>query len=168
MRVTPPRARPPSAALRLGPHRGHGYGSLGVLVSEDGDIAGHALLMRFGEPAAHVPLGLGVGLGVFGAEVDDTGDEVAAITITGAVDWSFDRVTLQLPYPVRVGVQVSYAPDVATFSNGTHVLDLLGRAEIDLSSWASAYVGYRHLEVGLPAEDATLEGSFQAGVRLGF
>jgi hypothetical protein len=72
-------------------------------------------------------------------------------------------------YPTRVGLEVSYAPDVATWVDGQRVLDVLGRVEVDLSTWATAFVGWRMLEVDLENEDdAELDNALQAGIRLGF
>jgi len=155
-------------AYRTGLHRGKGYGSLALFVSAENDLVLQGQMMRFGEPRADVPFGLGVGLGLFGAEVDDTNDEVFAITLCGAADYALDRL-FGFTYPTRVGVEVSWAPDRATFADGERVLDLLGRVETDLSTWATAFIGYRHLEVDLSDEDdAELDSSFQIGVRLGF
>lgn len=153
---------------RSGLYRGNGFTSLGLFVSEDDDIAVQARLMRFGEPSAKAPLGLGVGIGLFGAHVDRNSDELLAITLTGSVDWAFDGV-FDLAYPLRAGVELSYAPDISTFLDGSRVLDVLARLESDLSSWATAFVGYRHLEVDIEdGRDARLDRAFEAGVRLGF
>lgn len=153
---------------RNGLHRGKGYTTLGLLISEDDDFALHARLMRFGEPRSEVPLGLGIGLGLFGAAVDATNDELAAVTLTGAVDYALDQL-FGLTYATRVGVELSWAPDAATFADGERVLDVLGRVEVDLSTWATAFAGYRHLEVDLADEDdVELDSAFQLGIRLGF
>ena len=49
------------------------------------------------------------------------------------------------------------------------MLDLLVRFELDLSSWATGFVGYRHYEVELDDQgDHDLDTSFHVGVRLGF
>jgi hypothetical protein len=154
-------------AYRNGLHRGKGYTSIGAFLSTDDDFVLHARLMRFGEPSADVPLGLGVGLGVFGARVEDPDDEVVAITLTGGADYALDHV-LELTYPTRVGLELTWAPDVATFADGDRVLDVLGRVEVDLSTWATAFAGYRHLEVGLDDGGEELDSALQAGVRLGF
>ena len=48
-------------------------------------------------------------------------------------------------------------------------VDVVARLEADLSSWATAFVGYRHLELDLDDEDdAELDKAFEIGVRLGF
>jgi hypothetical protein len=155
-------------AYRNGLHRGEGYWMAGLLVNEDDDFAVQTRLMRFAETEGETPLGMGVGLGLFGALIDETDDELVAITLTGAVDYGIERV-VGLAYPTRVGLEVSYAPDAATFLDGERVFDVRGLIESDLSSWATAFVGYRHLEVDIDGEDdPELDSAFQLGVRLGF
>lgn len=144
-------------------HRGRGHGALGLFVGEDNDVALHARILRYGEPAEDTPLALGIGLGAFAAFVDESNDELAAITLTGSVEY-----TVALEYPIRLGLEASYSPSIATFFDGDRVLDLLARAEADLSSWATAFVGYRHLAVDLEEGDAELDGALQVGIRLGF
>jgi hypothetical protein len=153
---------------RSGLHRGRGYTSVGFFAGKDDDFVLQGLLMRYGEPRADVPFGLGIGLGLFGAEIDETSDEVFAITLSGGADYALDRL-FGLTYPTRIGVEVTWAPDLATFVDGERVLDLIGRVEADLSTWATAFLGYRYLEVDLAdEEDVELDRAFQLGVRLGF
>lgn len=155
-------------SYRSGLHREHGFTSLGLFASEDDDFALQWRLMRYGEPSTEAPLGLGVGLGVFGAAVDESSSELLAVTLTGAIDYALDEA-FALAYPLRIGLELSYAPDVATFFDGTRVLDVVARLEADLSSWATAFVGYRHLELDLDDEDdAELDKAFEIGLRLGF
>ena len=153
---------------RNGQHRGRGYVELQFFADQESDYALLGRLMRFGEPSVESPLGFGVGLGLFGATVDETDSDVVAITVTGAVDFALDDYFV-LDYPARIGVEASYAPDVATFSDGRRVLDLLARVEVDLSAWATVFAGFRHLEVDIDQkDDAELDSALQAGVRLGF
>ena len=133
---------------RTGLHRGKGYEAVSLFLGAEDDVALQAQLMRYGEPRADVPLGVGVGIGLFGAEVDESNDEVYAITLTGGMDYALDRL-FGFTYPTRIGAEVSWAPDLATFGDGQRVLDFLARVEADLSTWATAFVGYRHLEVDL-------------------
>jgi hypothetical protein len=153
---------------RSGQQRGNGYVSAAFFAGDDDDYAATLRLMRFGEPSGESPFGFGIGLGAFGARVDESDSEVGAITVTGAVDFQLDEWFV-LDYRIRVGGEVSYAPDQATFADGRRVLDLLGRVEVDLSAWATAFVGYRHLEVDIDGDpDAELDSAFHLGVRLGF
>jgi hypothetical protein len=153
---------------RNGLHRGKGYWSLGLFAGQDDDFALSGRLMRFGEPRGQSAFGFGVGLGLFAAAIDATDDEVGAITLTGAADFAFDEWFV-LDYPIRIGVEVSVAPDEATFVDGERVVDALGRIELDLSPWATVFGGYRYLELGFEdEEDLELDRGFHAGVRLGF
>jgi hypothetical protein len=143
-------------------HRGGGYTAFGLTYDEDDDFALQGRWMRFGEPTSR--LALGVGLGLFGARVEEAGAELGAVTLTGAAE-----VVLELHYPVRFLLETSYAPDVATVGDGERVLDVLARLETDLSAWGSAYAGWRNLEVDLDgAEDAEIDRALQVGLRLGF
>ena len=153
---------------RNGLHRGKGYWSLGLFAGDEDDIALSTRLMRFGEPRGESPVGFGVGLGLFGAAIDATDDEVGAITLTGALDFAFDEWFV-LDYPLRIGAEVSFAPDEATFADGQRVVDALARLELDLSRWATVFGGYRYLELDFEDEDdLELDRGFHAGVRLGF
>jgi len=144
--------------------RANGHAAFGLLFGEDDDLALSARLVRFGEPVADTPLCLGVGLGLLGAAVDVSDEELFAVTLTGSADYGLD-----LDYPARIGLEASFAPDLATFADGEQVLDLLVRFELDLSSWATGFVGYRHYEVELDDQgDHDLDTSFHVGVRLGF
>ncbi len=152
------------ASYRNRLHRGDGYFSVGFLFNEDDDLALDARVMRFAEPDVERRVGLGIGLGVFGAAVDDTEDEVLAVQVIGSADYSFPT-----EYPVRVLAEISWAPDISTFAEGEEVFQLLARAEVDLSTWAIAFGGYRELEVELEdAGDHDLQDGLELGVRLGF
>jgi len=145
-------------------HRGSGYSTLGFLASQDDDHVLSGRIMRFGEPSSETPLGLGIGLGLLAATIDDPDSEAFAVTITGSIDWN-----LGIEYPTRIGIDMTYAPDVAAFSDAEEVLDVLGRVELDLSTWATAFVGYRHFEMDLDeGGEHDLDTSLQGGVRLGF
>lgn len=141
-----------------------GYGSFGLFVSEDDDLALEARWMRSGTPLSVVPLELGVGLGAFAAFVDGSDSEVAALTVTGGISYA-----LGLGFPLRLATEASYAPDVSTFADGKRILDVQARIESDFSAFGSAFVGVRLLEVDVADEDdAELDRAFHLGVRLGF
>jgi hypothetical protein len=141
-----------------------GYTSYGFLASEDDDLALSARLVRYGVPRNDTPLGLGIGLGLLGATIDGTNEEVLAVTLTGNLEYR-----LELDYPLRFGLEASFSPGVATFFDGEGVLDLLGRVELELSDWAWAFVGYRRFELDLEeAGDHDLDSAFHVGVRMGF
>lgn len=141
-----------------------GYTSYGFLAGENDDYALSARLVRFGVPRRDTPLGLGIGLGLLGATVDATNEELLAVTLTGNLEYR-----LELDYPLRFGCEATFSPGVATFFDGEGVLDVLGRVELELSDWAWAFVGYRRFQLDL--EDAgnhDLDSAFHVGVRMGF
>jgi len=143
--------------------RGNGYLNLGLFVGDDDDYALSARLVRIGQPRSDTPLGLGIGLGLIGASVDVSDEELLALTITGSADYR-----IPLDYPLRIGIEVSYAPEAANFFDGEEVLDAQARAELELSSWAYAFAGYRHFEVELEDRgEHELDTALQVGVRLG-
>jgi len=145
-------------------YRGEGYKTLGFLANSDDDYVLSGRWMRFGEPSVDTPLGIGVGFGLLAGTIDDPDSEVFAVTLTGSIDYE-----LGIGYPVRFGVDATWAPDLSTFSDGEEVVDLLGRVELDLSTWATAFVGYRHFEMDLDAGgEHDFDKAVQGGVRLGF
>ncbi|MEQ1894124.1 MAG: hypothetical protein ABL998_16405 [Planctomycetota bacterium] len=143
--------------------RGHGYGALELFLGEGDDWLANGRLMRFGEPAAGEPLGLGIGLGLYAGASDEPDAHLGAITLIGAIDY-----TLALSYPVRLGLETSYAPEASCFTDTTRLLDLQARAEVVVSDWATGFVGYRFTEADLDdAKDRELEKAAHIGVRLG-
>lgn len=143
--------------------RGNGYLNFGLFVGDDDDYALSARLVRIGQPRSDTPLGLGIGLGLIGATVDVSDEELLALTLTGSADYR-----IPLDYPLRIGIEVSYAPEAANFFDGEEVLDAQARAELELSTWAYAFVGYRHFEVELEERgDHELDTAMQVGVRIG-
>jgi hypothetical protein len=151
------------AGFRNGFERGEGYGALELFLGEDDDWLANGRLMRFGEPAAGEPLGVGIGLGLYAGASDEPDADVGALTLIGAVDY-----TLPLSYPVRLALETSYAPEAACFTDATRLLDLQARAELLVSDWATGFVGYRFTEIDLDdAKDRELEKAAHIGVRLG-
>jgi len=149
--------------FRNGFERGHGYLGLELFLGEDDDWLANARLMRFGEPVAGQPLGLGLGFGLYGGSSDEPDAEVGAVTLIGAADY-----TLRFSYPVRFSLEAAYAPEASSLADATRLLDLQARAEILVSDWATGFVGYRFTEIDLDdAKDRELENAAHIGVRLG-
>lgn len=141
-----------------------GFTSYGFLAGENDDHALSARLVRYGVPRRDTPLGLGIGLGLLGATIDGSNEELLAVTLTGNLEYRLD-----LDYPLRFGLETSFAPGVATFFDGDGVFDVLGRVELELSDWAWAFVGYRHFTAHLDeAGNHDLDTAFHVGVRMGF
>jgi len=143
--------------------RGRGYLTLGGLGNEDDDAAVLLRLMRFGEPQEDIPLGLGVGVGVYGVYLDQPSvDDIYALALSGYADYAIETA-----WPMRLVAEASFAPDLVTTSAADSLIDLLGRVELELSSFAGAYFGIRFLEVGLDGGgDREIDSSFHVGIRL--
>jgi len=66
-------------------------------------------------------------------------------------------------------VGLSYAPDITTFDDGDQLVDFRVSAEAEVSSFATAFIGYRFVEVELSqGPDRDLDDQVHVGVRLGF
>lgn len=152
------------AELRLPVRRGLGRFSLGFLANDEDDFLGNAKLVREGY-VGDGPLRLGVGLGFYAASLDDRADsEVYALTLTGSAAYEFPTTL-----PTSLGLEASFAPDVTTFDNGERLWDLLLRYDVEVSSFATAFAGYRFLEVELDdGSDRELDDDLQIGIRLSF
>lgn len=141
---------------------GRGYVTVGFLGNEDDDGAFLVRVMRFGEPQDSLPLGLGVGLGLYGGFIDEPDADFYALALAGYMDYAFDT-----PWPLRLTGEVSFAPDIATTSEADELLDVLGRLEVELSEFAGAYIGARLFEVALEGgSDRELDSSVHVGIRL--
>ena len=146
--------------------RGQGHLQIGAFATEDEEYVATAKLMRYGTPTADQALRLGVGLGAYVAWLDDPDDEnIYAITLSGSARYAFAT-----DVPTFLSFDGSFAPDVTTFDDGDRVIDALARFEVEVSRYATAFLGYRFLEVRLDDGDTEreLDDQFQVGVRLGF
>ena len=151
------------AGFRNAFERGNGYIGLELYLGQDSDWLASARLMRFGEPAAGQPLGLGIGLGLYAGSSDEPDASVGALALIGAADY-----TLELSYPVRFVLETAYAPEASSMADATRLLDLQTRAEILVSDWAAGFVGYRFTEIDLEdAKDREFEKAALIGVRIG-
>lgn len=144
--------------------RGSGHLAAGILAGDEDELVANVRIMRYGEPDPDTPLGLGVGIALYGITADDPDFDAYAVALTGSIDY-----VTETAYPVRLGLEASWAPDVSTFDDADEILDLWARVEVELSTWASAFLGYRTVRVGV--EDAStreIGDSVQLGVRLGW
>lgn len=143
---------------------GLGHLGLELLYSDDDDLLVTGRLLRFGEPLERLPLRLGVGLQAFAGFVDEPDDEAYGVGLVGSAAYE-----LGTAYPSRFELTVAYAPDPLVFDDGEDLTDLRLSYELDVSSYAAAFVGWRDLEIGLEdASDAELDESLHVGVRLAF
>lgn len=154
-------------ALRTPLRAGPGFFELGFLASQDDDFFASARFLRTGSPSTLPELRLGLGLGLFGAWLDQVNgrdEDVYGLALCGGARYAF-RTEL----PTFVGIDLAYAPDVTTWDGGERLFDSVVRFEAEVSSFATAFVGYRFLEVELDrGTDHELDDRVQVGIRLGF
>lgn len=137
--------------------------SLAFLGNADDDYLGSLQLMRFGEPSTDLPLELGLGLGFYAGRVDAPDADVYALTIGGAARYRFDTA-----FPTSVGFTLHFAPDATAFGDGERLIDLVARCELDVSSFATAFVGYRLVEADVGnGREPDFDRGFHVGVRIG-
>lgn len=155
------------AALRSPTPSGFGYVELGFLRNDDDDTYGSVRFLRFGSPPDLPNLRLGLGLGLAGAWLDQVqgrDEDVYALDLCGSARVGFDTSV-----PTALGLEVAWAPDVVTWDGGDHLVDAVARFDVEVSSFATAFVGYRFLEVGLDGKpDQRIDDRLHVGIRLGF
>lgn len=151
--------------LRTPVRFGSGNMELGVLGDDDDDFALVGRLVRYGRPFTDQAWSLGAGVAVYAASFDVPVDADAyALALVGSA-----RFEPFYALPLTFEVDLSFAPDVTTWSDGEELVDARFRAEFELSPFASAFVGYRHLEVDLGSDgDGEVDERVHAGVRLAF
>ncbi len=151
-------------AYRQRTRRGDGYGSIGLLGNADDDYLLNARLMRVGRPAGERALELGVGVGLYAAFLDDADAKAFALALTGGASYR-----VPWTYPTTFAAELSFAPDVSTLEDGERIVDVLARSEVELSPYATAFVGLRYVEIELEGGgDRKVDDSVHFGVRLGF
>jgi hypothetical protein len=152
------------AAFRSPLQRGLGHLELGVLANSDDDWLVNGRLMRYGEPGEVFPLSWGVGIGIYAAFIDDPEVEAQALALTAS-----GRHRMPTIQPTTVIAEISFAPDITTFDDGEGLLDFSMRVETEVNEYASAFIGYRLLEVDLEhGSDQEVDDSLQVGLRLAF
>lgn len=154
-------------ALRSPLRAGPGFFELGFLASQDDDFFASARFLRTGSPPALPELRLGLGLGLFGAWLDQVNgrdEDVYGLALCGGARYAFPT-----ELPTFVGVDLAYAPDVTAWDGGERLFDSVVRLEAEVSSFATAFVGYRFLQVELDGgQDRDIDDRVQVGIRLGF
>ncbi len=151
--------------LRAPVRFGSGNMELGVLGDDDDDFAVVGRLVRYGRPFSDQAWSLGAGVAAYVTSFEVPVDADAyALALVGSA-----RVEPFYALPLTFEVDLSFAPDVTTWSDGEELVDARLRAEFELSPYASAFVGYRRLEVDLGSDgDGEVDERVHAGVRLAF
>ena len=143
-------------------HPGGGYGQLEWLGDDDNNYVASARIMRFTARDAAFPLTIGVGIGAYASFRDRRDSDAQALSLIGSVYYDFSTSV-----PTNIGIDFSYAPDISVFDDGERLLDATFSYGLDVSPWASAFVGYRYFTVDY-TDDTDFEFADQVmvGVRL--
>ena len=159
-----------AAELLIGPDRVNISGAgitLGGEYNDDDDALLYVGLSSIGgsnfnqAPA----LQFGVGGRLYYASIDQPDQSISAIALGG-----HGRLDLSgTGFPVALAGSVYVAPDITTFMDGDDLLDARIRVEADVSPNATAFVGYREVDVGLKSfPDRKVDEDIHAGVRFKF
>jgi hypothetical protein len=125
------------------------YADLGILVKD--------------EVSADAP-GLTVGVGIKGLLAKVNTNRTTALALGGLVRYS-------PPAAPRLGIvgTAYWSPSIMTFGDADRTVETGARVEYEVIPQATAYVGYRKINVGLKnAGEALLEEGAHIGVRLTF
>jgi len=138
--------------------------SVSVFTNDDDDFVASVRVLRYGSPRSAQPWTLGLGLGIETWFVGEPSSQIYAVVLVGHAAYDFGT-----SFPTRCRLDVTYAPDATTFHDGEHLIDVMAGFQGDVSSFATAFVGYRMMEVSLDNNiDAELQDGAYAGIRLGF
>ncbi|MCP3916434.1 MAG: hypothetical protein GY711_12825 [bacterium] len=145
--------------------RQSGWMTFELFGSDDDDYAGNVTLLRMGRASTELPLHLGVGISFYGYKVELDDDATGgALALRGLAAYE-----LSTAFPSRVAAELTLAPDVSSFGEGEGLLDGSVRFEFDVSTFATAFLGYRRLEIDVEDDsDQTLEEGIHFGVLIGY
>ncbi len=143
-------------------HPGGGYGQLEWLSDNEEHTALNARLMRFSARDAAFPQTFGVGIGAHAAFDRETDLDAYGFSLIGSVYYDFDT-----DVPTNIALDLAYAPDITTFADGDSIFDAQISFGVDISPWASTFLGYRHLSVDYETgAELDLADQVMLGVRL--
>lgn len=137
---------------------------LGLLFNEEDDILGNAGLIVRGAAVGERPMAFGLGAALYYGGVDIADAKVGALALGFGLKYVFPGNT-----PVALGGDLFFAPDITSFSDSDGLLDFRLRAEIDVLPSATAFVGYRGINVELSnGTDYDIDENVHLGIRFQF
>ena len=128
-------------AYRTPDRWGDGELTFELFATDDDDILVSGELTRLSPPQPG-PFHYELGLGIYSAFVNRPGDDLSyGLSIVGGA-------RLQPPgWPIRLEGGATWSPDLITFDGGDQYLDAEARVEVELGGSATAFAGYRVIEV---------------------
>lgn len=149
--------------------------ALGGFISEAGDNLLHATLLARGyRQALTSQYHISAGMKLIGGEIEipeEIAVDVEAESV-GALALGFQAGLLIRPdrfNPVELTFEGFYAPSITSFSDAERYGEVTARLQVDVTSRARAYIGYRRMRFDTDEfEDVTLDRSAHFGLTLFF
>ncbi|MFV8835153.1 YfaZ family outer membrane protein [Aquisalimonas sp.] len=140
------------------------YGG-GLLYNEDTDLLGSLFLTVNNEVEGRwQPVTFGVGTKLYGADLDASGESIAALAVGGNVG-----VGIPANIPLAIVLQGYVSPNITTGGDADRVTEGQIRLEAELVSGAHAFVGYRQIKFHMDEyRDERVDDGLHAGLRLRF
>jgi hypothetical protein len=149
--------------------------AIGAFISEDDDHLLHANLLARGYKAANASVyQISAGMKLLGGdiEVDEDIAPNQESQSVGALALGFQAGLVLIPStynPVELSFEGYYAPSITSFSDAERYTEISARLQIDITTRARAYVGYRRMEFDTEGfEDITIDRSAHFGLVLLF
>lgn len=149
--------------------------SVGAFISEADDTLLHATLIARGYKRANASVyQISAGLKLIGGDIEIGEDfvEQERSESVGALALGFQAGLVLVPAqynPVELTFEGFYAPSITSFSEAERYGEVAARLQVDVTSRARAYIGYRRMRFDTEDfEDVTLDRSAHFGLVLLF
>lgn len=145
-------------------HQSARYG-VGLLYNEDQDLLGTLFLTVDNVVEGRwQPITFGVGLKLYGANLDRSGESLAALAIGGNVGMG-----IPADIPLALVLQGYVSPNITTGGDASRVTEGQLRLEAEVVRGAHAFLGYRRIKFHMDSfRDERVDDGFHAGLRLRF
>jgi hypothetical protein len=137
----------------------------GIFFNDDDDVMLSGSWVISGQGlGANEAFSYGVGVKGYGLKIDDLEQDGGAIAIGGQLRYLF-------PGSVSVALVTEgfVSPKITSFADVDNVAEFRVAAEFEVNGQASAYIGYRSLELNLDKkDDYEMDKNLHVGIRLSF
>lgn len=116
----------------------------GLFYNDISDYVAQLSLMQRRQSSKQNPLTLGVGVRAYAGQLDDIDQDVFAVGIGGEI-----RYTIPGVMPMSVYLTGHFAPKITSFADVEEIFDYNLGFQIEILPQTTAFIGVRHLEVGL-------------------
>lgn len=116
----------------------------GLFYNDVSDYVAQLSLMQRRQSSKQHPLTLGVGVRMYAGQLDDINQDIFAIGIGGEI-----RYTIPGVMPMSVYLRGHFAPKITSFADVEEIYDYNLGFQIEVLPQTTAFIGVRHLEVGL-------------------